>query len=72
MKDDDRHIHAEVWYTNSEGLPVHSDVCATKDTPEYRELLHQCLDEFLDNYCLDGGFGVGNFVDADMIEVDDR
>lgn len=58
------HIHAEILYGTDKGL-VHSDVCTADISDEYRELLHQCLDEFLNNYDPSGGFAVGNFTLGD-------
>lgn len=55
------HIHAEIQYTKTEIGMVHSDVCTSEIDKDYRELLHKCLDEFLNNYDADGYFAVGNF-----------
>ena len=43
------------------GNMVHSDVCTSEIDKDYRELLHKCLDEFLNNYDADGYFAIGNF-----------
>ena len=55
------HIHAEIQYYSPTRGMVHSDLCTSEIDNDYRELLHKCLDEFLNNYDADGYFAVGNF-----------
>ena len=55
------HIHAEIEYFRPDVGMVHSDLCTSEIDDDYRELLHKCLDEFLNNYDADGCFAVGNF-----------
>lgn len=60
-KAESSHIHAEIeYYSPTRGM-VHSDLCTSEIDEDYRELLHKCLDEFLNNYDADGCFAVGNF-----------
>lgn len=45
--------HAEIEYTNADGVTVHSDVCPpgcdfANVTPDIREFYHTLLDEYLD------------------------
>jgi len=51
-------VHAEIEYNNPGGAGVHSDICppgcGTDFPEEYRQFLHECLDEWLDN---SGGTG---------------
>lgn len=55
------HIHAEIEYFRPDVGMVHSDLCTSEIDDDYRELLHKCLDEFLNNYDADGCFAIGNF-----------
>ena len=57
-------VCAEIMYEGSEGL-VHSDVCMIHDRPysvlpSYRDFLHKCLDEWLDNSKGTGMFWIGD------------
>lgn len=69
-----KQCHAEIQYTNSEGKSIHSDICPPRcnferidevvseegETEEtYRQLLHKCLDEWLDNSNGTGEFYIG-------------
>jgi len=44
-------VHAEIQYRNEEGVLVHSDICppycGNDMGGEYRQFLHTCLDEWL-------------------------
>jgi hypothetical protein len=70
--------HAEVYY-DSENGGVHSDICPhdhdfDKITPEYRKLLHACLDEWLDRSSGTGAFyikGGRNMFPVDKGEEDE-
>jgi hypothetical protein len=48
-------VHAEIQYRKANGDVIHSDICppeceaANLTDQGYRELLHTCLDEWLDN-----------------------
>lgn len=59
--EDQSHIHAEIQYYSPTRGMVHSDLCTSDIDNDYRELLHKCLDEFLNNYDADGCFAIGNF-----------
>ncbi len=48
------HTCAEINYYGT-----HSDICGDINSPYWRELLHQCLDEWLDKSDGDGFFSVG-------------
>lgn len=54
-------VHAEIEYDTKEG-GVHSDICPPNcsqkglNDPDYREFLHKCLDEYLDDSGGTGGF----------------
>lgn len=55
-------VHAEIEYTATDGGLIHSDICppnhssAHMQSKEYREFVHQCLDEWLDKSNGTGGF----------------
>lgn len=54
-------VHAEIEYTRPNGENVHSDICPPKCdfnniNLKYREFLHKCLDEWLDESNGTGGF----------------
>lgn len=53
-------IHAEIEYVQENGLSIHSDICPPdckfNINNEYREFLHNCLDEWLDKSNGTGGF----------------
>lgn len=56
-----RKVHSEIEYIREDGVYVHSDICPpncthSEITPEYRNFLHACLDEWLDK-----GGGTGKF-----------
>lgn len=56
-------VHAEIEYQREDGTWVHSDICPPECSPDnfnrifkrdtgsftYRQYLHSCLDEWLDN-----------------------
>ena len=50
-----RKVHAEIEYVKEDGRKVHSDICPKEcssdglSDKEYREFLHNCLDEWLNN-----------------------
>lgn len=58
-------VHAEILYETYTGL-VHSDICPPDCQPEgmakdnYRQLLHACLDEWLDKSNGTGIFYIGD------------
>lgn len=55
----DDHICCEIQYGG-----IHSDLCGTDvRDPEWREVLHSALDEWLNNSNGDGCFYVGNVLD---------
>lgn len=63
-----KHFHGEIAY-HKEGVGnVHSDLCFEGETipDDYRALLHEALDEFLNNYDPNGVFGVGGFNQTSM------
>jgi hypothetical protein len=54
-------VHGEIEYINKQGASVHSDVCPPdhdfeKINKEYRDFLHEILDEWLDESGGSGGF----------------
>lgn len=57
-----RKVHAEIEYVKESGDKIHSDICPGGcnsnglNDSEYREFLHKCLDEWLDNSRGTGGF----------------
>jgi len=57
-------IHAEIEYKNKDGLSIHSDICPPNcqdmSDAEYRKIIHQCLDEWLDNSKGTGGMYIKN------------
>lgn len=58
-------LHAEIEYTNAEGLSVHSDICPPgcnleNINEDWRKFLHANLDEWLDNSRGTGLFYIGN------------
>jgi len=53
----------EIQYGNEIAGWTHSDICWHKSTPvstEYRLLLHECLDEWLDRSNGTGAFWIGD------------
>jgi hypothetical protein len=51
------HFCSEIWYGS-----VHSDLCGTDlSNSEWRNLLHNALNEWLDNSNGEGCFYVGNY-----------
>lgn len=59
-----RPIIAQIEYINKDLESVHSDICPpnhalVKLTPEYRKMLHECLDEWLDKSGGTGCFFIG-------------
>jgi hypothetical protein len=47
-------VHAEIMYQEQDGSNVHSYICPPECNfknidADYREFLHKCLDEWLDN-----------------------
>lgn len=62
----DDHICCEIQYG-----PIHSDLCGTDvHSPEWREVLHSALDEWLNNSNGDGCFYVGNILEmvSDLLD----
>lgn len=58
-------VHAEISYYDDYLGGVHSDICPpehdfNKINSEYREFLHQCLDEWLNKSNGTGVFYIGN------------
>jgi len=59
-------VHAEIAYTRKDGMTIHSDICPADCDPQgiiekdYRDILHACLDEWLDNSKGTGGFYIKN------------
>jgi hypothetical protein len=55
-------IHAEIEYLTKDGINIHSDICppdcysGNLSDQAYREYLHDCLDEWLENSNGTGGF----------------
>lgn len=46
--------NGQIQYTDDHGCSRHSDLFGDPKDPEYRAMLHEALDEFLDNlYCQD-------------------
>lgn len=49
-----RKVHAEIEYVDQHGNKIHSDICpmncdsSNLSDKEYRQFLHDCLDEWLD------------------------
>lgn len=57
------HVCSEITYTNEASQSVHSDLCADIsrwNDAEYRQFLHDNLDEFLNAKDANGLFYVGN------------
>lgn len=59
-------VCAEIQYSHSQRGWVHSDICPTlhylsevSDMEQYKLVLHQCLDEWLDNSNGTGHFVIG-------------
>ena len=64
--------HAEIEYTNADGVTVHSDVCPpgcdfANVTPDVREFYHTLLDEYLDE-----SRGTGEFYIREEKESESR
>ena len=64
--------HAEIEYTNADGITVHSDVCPpgcdfANVTPDIREFYHTLLDEYLDE-----SRGTGEFYIREEKESESR
>ena len=61
-------FHGEIQYDGEDSSGVHSDICwncdpATDDKPiteDYRQFLHDCLDEWLNKSNGTGGFWIGD------------
>ena len=65
-------VHAEIEYINEKGQSIHSDICPRdcdfkNIDKEYRDFLHKCLDEWLNNsngtgvfYIKEEGFEIDN------------
>jgi len=57
-------VHAEIEYTGE--MNIHSDICPDDCNPEnlkdpdYRDMLHRCLDEWLDKSNGTGAFYIKN------------
>jgi len=55
-------VHAEISYRKNDGTSVHSDICPQNhdagmiNNKEYKEFLHECLNEWLNNSNGSGGF----------------
>ena len=49
------YVHAEIMYVRENGENVHSDICPPECKPEnmynteWRQFIHDCLDEWLNN-----------------------
>jgi hypothetical protein len=57
-------VCAEIMYETEEGM-IHSDLCMTHDAEykvheSYREFIHKCLDEWLDESNGTGMFWIGD------------
>lgn len=62
-------VHAEIQYRNEEGGLVHSDICPPycsndMSDAEYRQFLHECLDEWLNK-----SHGTGYFYIAEEGQI---
>ena len=58
------HYHAEIQYTSEKDGTVHSDICGSDlKSRKWRKLLHESLDEWLDESNGTGFFFIGNDLD---------
>jgi hypothetical protein len=55
-----KELMCQITYTNAKGENVHSDL---PHTPEYREVLHDVLNEWLDKAGNTGFFFIGDFTE---------
>lgn len=64
------HICSEIQYETNDGM-IHSDLCGSDPSnQEWREFLHDCLNEWLDNSNGTGCFYVGNVLEmvSDLLD----
>lgn len=67
-----KHVCAEIVYEKADVGPVHSDLCATysgapEKSSEWRKMLHDCLDEYLDS--MNDPENLGYFFVGDKDEI---
>jgi len=65
-------VHAEVEYTNKNGDSIHSDLCPAdcrfeNIDDDYRNILHKCLDEWLNNSNGTGMFYIANEANVELL-----
>lgn len=69
-------VHAEIEYLRENGDSVHSDICPpdcdfNRISVDYRQLLHDILDEWLDKSNGTGIFYVGSELRAKLLQEHD-